>query len=81
VNPFDKPLSRAEGPLVASPSTSSGCNSRRGFDKLRRASGQACSVDMLALQREQEGAEVLNESEGQGSGEEPENAAVKNPPA
>jgi hypothetical protein len=36
---------------------------------------------MLALIREKEGAELVNESEGQGSGEAPEYAAVKNPPA
>ena len=36
---------------------------------------------MLALKGEKEGAEVLNDTEGQGSGEEPEQAAVKNPPA
>jgi len=36
---------------------------------------------MLALKGEQEGAEPINEGEGQGSDEEPEQAAAKNPPA
>jgi hypothetical protein len=36
---------------------------------------------MLALRREKEGAELLSDGEGQGSGEGPGHAAVKNPPA
>jgi len=36
---------------------------------------------MLALEGEQEGAEPFNPGEGQGSGEEPGEATVKNPPA
>ena len=36
---------------------------------------------MLAPQGEQEGAELLSDGEGHGSGEEPGKAAVKNPPA
>lgn len=35
---------------------------------------------MLALKGEQEGAELETQSEGQGSGEEPERTAAKNPP-
>ena len=36
---------------------------------------------MLAPQGDQEGAELLSDGEGHGSGEEPGKAAVKNPPA
>ena len=36
---------------------------------------------MLALEGKQEGAEPFNPGEGQGSGEEPGEATVKNPPA
>jgi hypothetical protein len=33
---------------------------------------ESCSAERLALKGEQEGGELVSESEGQGSGEEPE---------
>jgi hypothetical protein len=36
------------------------------------AQGKLCSVEMLAREREKEGAELVMRSEGHGSGEEPE---------
>jgi len=36
---------------------------------------------MLALRRDKERAELLSDGEGQGSGEEPGNAAIRNSPA
>jgi hypothetical protein len=35
----------------------------------------------LSVALKKEGAEVFNETEGQGSGKDPERAAAKNPPA
>ena len=42
------------------------------------ACGESCGVEMLAKWREPEGVEVFRDSEGHGSGEQPQSAAAKN---